>query len=180
MASNFVAGADTRTVDWSIALVAGIVAMIVFAVIEIAFSWAVRGEAPIRPLVVYGAATLNAVTPSVHPGGGPKTAIVGAVCLLALGALSGIILAYIVDRIGIAAAAIAGAVFGLAMYAVDLYGMARVLTSLVALRDWMSALAYVIQGALAAALYKIMTRDEPVTVDDGSHDLRNLRHAPLV
>ncbi len=180
MTSKFVAGAGTRTVDWCIALVAGIVAMIVFAVIEVAFSWAMRGEAPIRPLVVYGTAALNAVTPSVHPGGGPKTAIVGAVCLPGLGALSGVILAYIVARIGIVAAAIAGAVFGLAMYAVDLYGIARVLTSLVALRDWMSALAYLIQGALAAALYKIMTRDEPITVEDSAHDLRNLRHAPLV
>jgi len=180
MASTFVAGADTRTIDWSIALVAGIVAMIVFAVIEIAFSWAVRGAAPLRPLVVYGTATLNAVMPSVHPGGGPKTAIVGVVCLLALGAASGIILAYVVDRIGIVAAAIAGAVFGLAMYAVDLYGVARLLTSLVALRDWMSALAYVIQGALAAALYKIMTRDDAVPIADNAHDLRNLRHAPLM
>jgi hypothetical protein len=51
--------------------------------------------------------------------------LVGAALLLVLGALSGIVLAYIVDRIGVASAAIAGAIFGLAMYVVDLYGVAR-------------------------------------------------------
>jgi len=181
MASTFVAPANTRTVDWGYAILGGIIAMIVFAIVEMAFSWAIRGASPLSPLVAFGTATLNALMPSAHPGGGIKTAMVGIACLLALGAVSGIILAFLVDRLGVLAAALVGLVFGLAMYAIDMYGIARLLPALVGLRDWMSALAYAIQGALAAALYKVMTRDDAtVIVDENAHDLRDLRNVRLV
>jgi len=181
MATTFTARDDTGTVDWGMAILAGIIAMVVFAIIEMAFSWAVRGGAPLSPLVVFGTVTLHALMPSTSVGGGIRTAVVGAVCLLALGALSGVILAYLVDRVGVLAAAIVGVVFGLAMYAIDMYAVARVFPALVQLRDWMSALAYVIQGALTAALYKVMTRNEalPVNADSG-HDLRDLHDVRLV
>jgi len=181
MASTFIAGDNTRTVDWGMAILAGIIAMVVFAVIEIAFSWAARGAPPLSPLVVFGTATLHALMPSATVGGGLRTAIVGAACLLALGALSGVILAYLVDRLGVLGAAVVGAVFGLVMYAVDMYGIARALPILVDLRDWMSALAYVIQGALTAALFTVMTREEPLPASaENAHDLRDLRDVRLV
>jgi len=79
------------------------------------------------------------------------------------------------------AAAVVGAVFGLVMYAVDMYGIARALPILVDLRDWMSALAYVIQGALTAALFTVMTREEPLPASaENAHDLRDLRDVRLV
>lgn len=179
MATTFVASANTRTVDWSIALIAGIVAMVVFAIIEMAFSWAMRGASALSPLAVFGTATLDVLMPSAHAGGGPKTMAVGAASLLAIGAVSGIVLAYLVDRVGVLGAAIVGVVFGLAMYAIDVYGIARLVPALAALRDWMSAIAYAIQGVLAAVLYKVMTRAEAAPVADDGYDLRNLRHAPL-
>lgn len=181
MASTFVASTNTRTIDWGMAMLAGVIAMIVFAVIEMAFSWAMRSASPLQPLVVFGTVTLHALMPSPSVGGGIRTAIVGAASLIALGALSGLILAYVVDRASMLTAAIAGAVFGLAMYAVDLYGIARFFPALLDLRDWMSALAYVIQGALTAALYKVMTRDDalPASTED-VHDLRDLRDVRLV
>jgi hypothetical protein len=181
MATTFVASANMRTVDWSYAMLAGVVAMIVFAIVEIAFSWASRGASPLAPLAVFGTATLNALMPSTHPGGGIKTAMVGVACLLVLGAISGVILGYLVDRLGMAGAALVGVVFGLAMFALDMYAIARVLPALAALRDWMSALAYAIQGVLAAALYKIITREDATAVpDEDAHDLRDLRNARLV
>jgi hypothetical protein len=67
------------------------------------------------------------------------------------------------------------------MYAIDMYGVARIFPSLVGLRDWMSALAYVIQGALTAGLYKVMTRDVDEAIPEGTgHDLRDLRNVRLV
>jgi hypothetical protein len=64
---------------------------------------------------------------------------------------------------------------------VDLYGIARLFPALLDLRDWMSALAYVIQGALTAALYKVMMREEVPAADiDDERDLRRLRNVPLV
>lgn len=181
MASTFVPRGNTRTVDWGMAVLAGVIATIMFSIIEMAFSWAMRGASPLQPLVVFGTVTLHALMPSTHVGGGPRTMIVGAACLLALGALSGITLSYVVDRLGVRAAALVGAVFGLAMYAVDLYGVARIFASLSALRDWMSALAYVIEGTLTAALYKVMTREETAAITkETAHDLRDLRNVRLV
>jgi len=181
MAPTLVAPANTRTVDWAYAILAGVVAMIVFAIVEIAFSWASRGASPLAPLAVFGTATLNALMPSAHPGGGVKTAMVGIACLLVLGAISGVIVGWLVDRLGMAGAALVGLVFGLAMFAVDMYGVARILPALAPLRDWMSAVAYAIQGALAAALYKVMTRENATAVPDAdAHDLRDLRHTRLV
>jgi len=181
MATTFVPSANTRTIDWGSAIVAGIVAMIVFAIVEMAFSWASRGASPLSPLALFGTATLNALMPSVHPGGGIKTVIVGVACLLTLGAMSGIILGYLVDRLGMAGAALVGLVFGLAMFALDMYAIARALPVLGELRDWMSALAYAIQGVLAAALFKVMTREDATTLpDENAHDLRDLRNVLLV
>ena len=181
MATTFVAPANTRTIDWSYAMLAGVVAMVVFGIVEMAFSWASRGASPLAPLAVFGTATLNALMPSAHPGGGVRTAMVGVACLLVLGAISGVILAYLVNTLGMAGAALVGLVFGLAMFALDMYAIARVLPALAALRDWMSALAYVIQGVLAAALYKVMTREDATAApDEDAHDLRDLRHARLV
>ena len=44
----------------------------------------------------------------------------------------------------------------------------------------MSALAYAIQGALTAGLYKVMTHDDVEPVREGGHDLRDLRDVRLV
>jgi hypothetical protein len=171
---------NDRSIAWGPAIVAGIVAMIVFAIVEVAFSWAVRAESPWHPLVVFGTVALDAFMPGRVAGGGPRTIAIGCVLLLVLGALSGVVLAYIVDRVGVATAAVAGAVFGLAMFAIDLYALARVFPVLADLRDWMSGLAYVIQGALAAGLYKAATHHERPLAEPSGPDLRDLRHAPLV
>jgi hypothetical protein len=171
---------NDRSIAWGPALIAGIIAMVVLVIVEIAFSWAMRGQSPWHPLVVFGTATLDAFMPGTHAGGGPRTMAIGCALLIALGALSGIVLAYIVDRLGVVSAAIAGVVFGLAMFAIDLYALARTFPVLADLRDWMSALAYAIQGALAAGLYKASTHHErPLAMPKGP-DLRDLRHAPLV
>jgi hypothetical protein len=171
---------NDRGIAWGAALVAGIVAMVVFAIVEIAFSWVMRGQSPWHPLVVFGTSAIDALMPERHAGGGPRTIAAGCALLLVLGALSGAILAYIVDRVGVVTAAIAGVIFGLAMFAIDLYALARVFPVLADLRDWMSGLAYAIQGALAAGLYKAATHHERPLAAPSGPDLRDLRHAPLM
>jgi hypothetical protein len=170
---------DDMRVAFGTAIVAGIVAMIVFAIVEMAFSWAMRGLSPWHPLAAFGTVTVDALLPDRHAGGGPRTIGIGIALLLVLGALSGAFLAALVDRVGVLTAATVGVLFGLAMFVVDLYGFARLFPVLRDLRDWMSALASAILGGLAAGLYKATTHHErPVVVPPGP-DLRELRHAPL-
>jgi hypothetical protein len=180
MDRTFVARSNTSAIDWSMAVLAGIVAIVVFAALQIIFALGIRGTGPLHPLVTFGTAALSAIAPSVTPGGGPKTAAVGVALLLALGALSGIVLALVVHRVGVIVAGVVGAVFGIAMYAIDIYGFARLFPVLAELRDWTSALAYVVQGALTAGLYKTLTRDEALIIEDTGHDLRKLRDVRLV
>ena len=180
MATAIVARDNTHSVQWGRAALAGVVSMLVFGVVEMAFSWAIRGASPVAPLVAFGTAVLHAVAPAASVGGG-RTVAAGVALLLALGVLYGVVVAALVQRIGTTRAALVGALFGLAMYAVDMYGLARAFPSLVELRDWMSALAGAIQGALVAGLYKAMAPAvvPGVRVERG-HDLRDLRHARLV
>jgi hypothetical protein len=192
MASTVVARTNTSTIDWGVAILAGMLAMIVFAAIELAFAWTIRGTSAWTPLDILGEITLDVVAPAttVVPGTavapGLRAATVGGAVLLALGALSGALVASIVHRMETLAAALAGALFGLAMYYVVLYGFARVFPALGELRDWMSVLAYVIQGVLIAGLYKTLVpadervREERFARRDEGYDMRRLRHARLV
>jgi hypothetical protein len=181
MASTLVAPGNIRTAHWGMAIVAGIIAMIVFTIVEMAFSWAIRGTWPWTPLETFGAIVRNVITPGMPATAGVGTAAAGSALLLVLGVLSGVIVAAIVHRLGMLTAAIVGVAFGLAMYAIDMYGFARVFPSLAGLRDWMSVLAYVIQGALTAGLYKVLTPpDADLAREDTGHDLRRLRDVRLV
>jgi hypothetical protein len=180
MDQTFVARGNTGAIEWSMAVLAGIVAMVVFAALQIIFALSIRQTGPLQPLVTFRTATLTAVAPSVTPNSGPKAAGVGVAVLLALGALSGVVLALIVHRTGAIAAILVGAVFGIAMYAIDMYGLAPFFPVLAGLRDWPSALAYVVQGVLAAVLYKAMTRNAVLIIEDTGHDLRKLRDVRLV
>jgi hypothetical protein len=180
MDPTFVARSNTSAIDWSMAVLGGIVAMVVFVALQIIFALTLRETGPLQPLVTFGTATLRAVAPSAAAGGGSKAAGVGVALLLALGALSGIVLALLVHRTGTIVAIVVGAVFGIVVYAIDMYGFARFFPVLVGLRDWPSALAYVVQGALAAGLYKAMTRNAVLIIEDSGHDLRKLRDVRLV
>ena len=176
----FVARGNTSAIDWSMAVLAGIVAMVVFVALQIIFALTLRETGPLQPLVTFGTATLSAVAPHVAAGDGFNAAGVGVALLLALGAMSGVVLALLVHRAGAIVAIVVGGVFGIAMYAIDMYGFARFFPVLGGLRDWPSALAYVVQGALAAGLYKAMTRNAVLIIEDTGHDLRKLRDVRLV
>ena len=61
-----------------------------------------------------------------------------------------------------------------------MHGFARIFPSLGDLRDWMSVLAYAIQGGLTAALYKAMARSlVDIVPEHAGTDMRRLREVPL-
>jgi hypothetical protein len=181
-AANVVARSNRRTtIEWDRAILAGVIAMTVFAAIEMTFAWAVRGASPWRPLDIFGAIVLgqSASEPVVSHTG--ATALVGALVLLALGMLSGVIIALLVHRLHAALVLAVGALFGVAMYYVDMYGFARIFPSLALLRGWSSLFAYAVQGGLAAGLYRAMTRSIiEAAPERGVHDMRRMREVPLV
>jgi len=180
MAADVVVRGNSRRIDWGRAVVAGIVAMIVFAAIGMAYGALMRGVSPFRPLDVFGAVALGQFGPSADTGHTVATTVVGALVLLALGALSGVIIAFLVQRLARTLALVVGVLFGVAMYYVDLHGFAWIFAPLAQLRGLSSLCAYAIQGGLTAALYVAMTRAtieaEPLPAEN---DMRRLREVPL-
>jgi hypothetical protein len=180
MAADVVVRGNSRSIDWGRAVVAGIVAMIVFAAIEMVYGALVRDLSPFRPLDVFGAVALGQFGPSADIGHTVATTVVGALVLLALGALSGVIIALLVQRLTPTLALLVGVLFGVAMYYVDMYGFAWIFAPLAQLRGLSSLGAYAIEGGLTAALYVAMTR---ATVEaepqPAANDMRRLRDVPL-
>ena len=89
MAANVAVPGNNGAIDWGKAVLSGVVAMVVFALIEMAFSWALRGASPWKPLDIFGAIALGQPVTAGADVHTAATTIVGALVLLALGVLSG-------------------------------------------------------------------------------------------
>ena len=180
MAADVVVRGNSRWTDWGRAVVAGIVAVIVFAAMAMAYGALVRGVSPFRPLDVFGAVALGQFGPSADAGHTIATTIVGALVLLALGALWGVVIALLVHRLSPTLSLVVGVLFGIAMYYVDMYGFAWLFAPLAQLRGLSTLCAYAIQGGLTAALFNVMARAraeaEPLLPEN---DMRRLRDVPL-
>ena len=167
-------------IDWGKALVAGMVSMAVFAAILMAFGWTVRGASPWRPLDIVGAIVLGQPTSDSILAHTAATSAAGGLLLLVLGALSGVVVAFLVHRMHAVLALVTGVAFGLAMYTVDMHGLARIFPALEMLRGWSTLIAYAIQGGLAAGLYKAMVRALVETMPEyAGNDMRRLREVSL-
>ena len=74
----------------------------------------------------------------------------------ALSILYAAMLAPIAARLGSVAAWVAGAGFGVALYAVNLYGLTEIFPWFVAARGWIAAVAHVAFGATAVLAYRFL------------------------
>ncbi|HKW80812.1 MAG TPA: hypothetical protein VJQ49_07380 [Casimicrobiaceae bacterium] len=150
-----------RTIDWSAAIWASIIAGLVFAALEMALAWLVHGESPWAPLHMIGAIGLGqgALTP-------PDTfdlKIVGTAVVIhiVLAIVYGVILALIIARMSMGTAVIAGAVYGLVLYCINFYGFSAIFPGFADARGWVSILTHVVQSALMAYLYKVFATGKP-------------------
>ena len=125
MADDVVVPGNTRSIDWGPAIWASLIAGVVFAVLEIALAWAVKGQSPWAPLHMIGAIGLgpDALTP---PDTFDVKIISTAVVIhFALAILYGVILAFIVQRMETTWAILVGGLYGLALYLINFYGFTR-------------------------------------------------------
>jgi hypothetical protein len=179
MATDVVVRGNTRAIEWGPAIWSSIIAGVVFAVIEMALAWAVKGQSPWAPLHMIGAIGLgpDALTPSDTF----DVRIIGTAIAIhfALAILYGVILAFIVQRLGMTPAVVVGALYGLALYFINFYGFTRLFPWFADARDWVSILSHIVQSGLMAGLYKTMAHPAAAAPpgSDDVHDMRHLRHA---
>ncbi|HEY2907187.1 MAG TPA: hypothetical protein VGJ29_14895 [Vicinamibacterales bacterium] len=185
MTTHVVVRGNTETINWGAAILAGIVGMLAFTALQMAFAWSLKGQSPWTPLHMVGATILGPATLAPAGAIGVKLAAVTGTLLLVIAVFSGVVLAVVTRRLGMGGAVVVGALFSLAAYYVDVYGLTRVFPWLADWRDWTGVVAYVVQGALTGGIYKAATHAahesaaRAAAVELPQHDLRRMRSVPL-
>lgn len=83
--------------------------------------------------------------------------VVATVVHFALSVAYALLLAAALPSFGPAASLLGGAAFGLALFAVNMYGFTVVFPWFVAARDWITVAAHVVFGVTAAAVYNALS-----------------------
>ncbi|MGH6609925.1 MAG: hypothetical protein ACRECQ_06695 [Burkholderiaceae bacterium] len=158
-------GAPVRsTVDWKSAVWSGLIAGLVFLVLELVLVPLLQGGSPWGPPRMIAAIGMGK---EVLPP--PATFDLGIVLVamlihFVLAIIYGLILALIIHRMTTGMAIVAGAVFGLALYVINFYGFTSVFPWFAMARGGLSIFVHLVFGIVAAWLYKAMVRRMTVPV----------------
>jgi hypothetical protein len=146
------------SINWSAAIWASIIAGLVFAVLEVVMVPLFQGKSPWAPLHMIGAIAMGPdamASPDTFDLGVIATAVV---VHMVLAIIYGIILAFLITRLDIGMAVMAGAIYGLALYAINFYGFTKWFPWFADARDWISIFTHIVQSGLMAYLYKVFDR----------------------
>ena len=153
--SNFQLGTHWKAAVWS-----GVIAGLVFMMVEMTLVWLAMGTSPWAPPRMIAAMVLGkGVLPP--PADFSLTAVMVAMMIhLPLSAVYGLIIGWLVHRFNMLKAVLIGMVFGLvAIFGVNFYLVAPALFPwFVDARNWIGVVSHTMFGAVAAAVYVGMRR----------------------
>jgi hypothetical protein len=84
--------------------------------------------------------------------------LISALIHFALSIVYGLALAWVLVRAAVGASLLIGALFGLALYAVNLYGFTALFPWFAQARDWVTITAHLVFGVTAAGVYRWLER----------------------
>ncbi len=145
-------------IDWKAGVYAGLIAGVVFLMLEMIMVWLFMGESPWAPPRMIAAMALGKDVlpmpdkPATFDFGIVMTAMI---IHFVLAVIYGLICAAIVaNRMGYGGAIGLGALCGLAIYLINFYPIAAALFPWFAMaRNWISIFAHIMFGAVAGAAY---------------------------
>ena len=148
---------DMPNIHWRSAALAGVAAGVVATVAQIALWWA--ASEPL-PAILFRDARLSAAIimgRQVLPP--PATfdwsiMLVATLVHFALSIAYGLTLSVFISRLSTPLSLLAGAVFGLFLYAVNMYGFTFLYPWFAVARDWITATTHVVFGVVVVAIYK--------------------------
>lgn len=154
------AGAVRPRLDWKKALWAGIIAGLVFVMMEMMLVAMVQGMSPWAPPAMMAAMVLGPGILQQPPAFSMKIMMIAMMVHLPLSMMYGLVLGWIVHRLERRAALMAGAAFGLiAAYLVNFYLIApMVFPWFTEARNWISVVSHVMFGVVLAGAYVAMRR----------------------
>lgn len=146
------------SIEWSSAIWSGIIAGAVFMMLEMVMVPLFIGGSPWGPPRMIAAIGMGK---GVLPP--PDTfAIVPMMVAMAIHFMLAIVLAVVlalfINRLKLGKAALAGAIFGLAVYLINFYGFTALFPWFEMARNWVSIFAHMMFGAVAALSYKWLKR----------------------
>lgn len=151
-----------RSPDWPAAAVAGFVACAFFSAVEMLMVLLVSGQSPWVPSRMVAAILLG---PGVLAQPATFDVSIVAMALVvhsAIGVVLGVVLGAIVAPFqldsDVITVSIAGAIFGLVVYAVNFYVMTQWFPWFVASRGWTMVAGHVIFGAFAGYMYWVLAQ----------------------
>ena len=148
---------DMPIIHWRSAALAGIAAGVVATVGQIVLWW-VSSE-PL-PAILFRDARLTAAIVMGREVLPPPATFYWSVMLVAtlvhfaLSITYALTLSVFISRLSMLLSLLAGAAFGLLLYAINMYGFTFVFPWFVAAREWVTAATHVVFGTVAAAVYK--------------------------
>ena len=148
-----------QSINWNAAIKAGIIAGLVFLILELVLVSTIGGESPWAPVRMIGAIALGQdVLPP--PATFDLTAFIAAAIVhFALAIIYGTIFALVADRAGwgLGATTIAGLVFGLLLYAINFYGFTAMFPWFAMARNEISIFAHAVFGLVLGYSYRKLT-----------------------
>jgi hypothetical protein len=145
------------SIHWRSAALAGIAAGVVATGAQIALWWA--SSEPL-PAILFRDARLTAAIIMGHQVLPPPATFdwsimfVATLVHFALSIAYGLSLSVFISRLSTPLSLLAGAAFGLFLYAINMYGFTFVFPWFAAVRDWITAATHVVFGMVVAAVYK--------------------------
>jgi hypothetical protein len=150
----------TGNFEWRAAVAAGIAAGILATVVQVSL-WLILTDA--LPEIFYRDARLAAAIVmgprALSPAGArAPVLIIATVVHFALSIVYGVAVSWLAARLRARASLLAGAVFGVALYALNLYGFTAIFPWFAASRDGITLAAHITFGVVAAGAYRLAAR----------------------
>ena len=155
-----------QVVDWRAALLAGVVAGIVFLILQmVGRAYQTGGSVWLAPRYIAAIALGEGVLP-------PPTNfdlgifVVALIVNLVLSVLFALLLAAIIHEWDFWFGVIVGGLFGLAIYAINYYTFSRFFPWFFPIRSWVDILSHIVFGALAGGIYEALEIERFVLEED--------------
>lgn len=152
------APAPHRQADWPAALLAGLLAGIIFLLLNVLLCRQLLAN-PWLPVQLPAALVLGVEALPPAPVEGFLVPVAGLVIHLLLAIGFTCLIAFCLHRWGILVGLVGGALFGLCLYSINYYFVADFVSGFVALRGWLMLASHCVFGAVAGGLYEFLERD---------------------
>lgn len=141
------------------ALMAGLIAGVVFMAVEMVLVWLAMGMSPFAPPQMIAAIAMGPGVlpgPENPPGSNVAVIMVGMLVHFALSIVLAFVFKWIAEALKLRGPmlVVAGVAFGLIVYAIHFYGMTAIFPWFAMARNWVSIFTHIVFGVLAAWAYK--------------------------